>query len=209
MKTLPYPITIGGSTLPALAPAQKQKVRATIRFVCLTVIVLAFQLPAAAQNVFTDAGAGAIQVFLRKTFTNDNAGMVIGILDARGSRVFSAGKLGNGTDREVNGDTVFEIGSVTKVFTSLLALDMAQRGEVKLDDPVGRFLPARVRVPAYEGKHITLRNLATQIRDCPGMRTTSTRFSCAIRRSLRSRNSRRRATLTRRKICMRFSRATS
>lgn len=133
-----------------------------LRFVCFTLLMLVATLPAVAQKDFTDADAHAVQVFLRKTFTNDNAGMVIGILDQHGSRVFSAGKLDNGTDQEVNGDTVFEIGSVTKVFTSLLALDMARRGEVKLDDPVVKFLPARVKVPAYEGKEITLRNLATQ-----------------------------------------------
>ncbi len=162
MRTLSYFITIGGSTLRALAQAQKQKVRADIRFACLTLIVLASQLPAVAQSGFSDAEADAVQAFLWKTFTNDNAGMVIGILDARGSRVFSAGKLDNGTDQQVNGDTVFEVGSVTKVFTSLLALDMARRGEVKLDDPVAKHLPERVKVPTYEGKEITLRNLATQ-----------------------------------------------
>ena len=88
--------------------------------------------------------------------------MVIGLCDRNGSRVFSAGKLDNGSDREVDGDTVFELGSVTKVFTALLALDAARRGEVKLDDPVSRYLTPSVKVPAYEGKEITLRNLAVQ-----------------------------------------------
>ncbi|MCI0541435.1 MAG: serine hydrolase [Verrucomicrobiales bacterium] len=162
MKTLTYFITIGRLMLRALVQAQEQEVRADIRSVCLTLLVLAAPLPAAAQSGFSGADADAVQAFLRKTFTNGNSGMVIGILDARGSRVFSAGKLDNGTDEEVNGDTVFEIGSVTKVFTSLLTLDMARRGEVKLDDPVAKYLPERVKVPAYEGKEITLHNLATQ-----------------------------------------------
>ena len=49
-----------------------------------------------------------------------------------------------------------------KVFTSLLALEMDRRGEMKLDDPVAKYLPERVKVPAYDGREIALRNLATQ-----------------------------------------------
>jgi hypothetical protein len=33
--------------------------------------------------------------------------MVIGLVDEKGTKVFSAGKLDNGTDGTVNGDTVF------------------------------------------------------------------------------------------------------
>jgi CubicO group peptidase (beta-lactamase class C family) len=88
--------------------------------------------------------------------------MVVGIVDEHGSRVYSAGKLDNGTERMVDGDTVFEIGSVTKTFTALLVLDMAERGEVKLDDPVSNYLPDGVKVPTHGGKEITLFNLAAQ-----------------------------------------------
>src|SRR5262249_13225918 len=90
------------------------------------------------------------------------AGMVIGVLDNRGSKVFSAGKRDNGTEQDANGDTIFEIGSVTKVFTWLLALDMDRRGEIKLDDPVAKYLPDHVKVPAYKGKEITFSNLDAQ-----------------------------------------------
>jgi CubicO group peptidase (beta-lactamase class C family) len=131
------------------------------RLVCFSWLVLAAPSPAA-QAVFTDADADGIRMFLGRTFTNGHAGMVIGIVDQGGSRVFGAGKLDDGTDREVTGDTVFEIGSVTKVFTSLLVLEMDRRGEVKLDDPVAKYLPGRVKVPSYAGKEITLRNLAVQ-----------------------------------------------
>ena len=110
----------------------------TIRFVCFTILLLATQFLAAAHNGFTDAEAEAIQAFLRENFGNTNAGMVIGLVDERGRRVFAAGKLDNGTRQEVNGQTVFEIGSVTKTFTTLLLVDMVERGEMKLDDPVGK-----------------------------------------------------------------------
>jgi Beta-lactamase len=44
--------------------------------------------------------------------------------------------LEKGEMRPLNGDTIFEIGSETKVFTSLLLADMVRRGEVALGDPV-------------------------------------------------------------------------
>jgi CubicO group peptidase (beta-lactamase class C family) len=131
-------------------------------FVCPAAIGLIFQIAAVAQDVFTDFEADEIQVFLRDNFTKGNAGMVIGLLDKDGSKIFGAGKLDNGTDQEVDGDTIFEIGSATKVFTSLLALDMDRRGEIKLDDPVARHLPDRVKIPDYDGRQISFRHLAAQ-----------------------------------------------
>lgn len=88
--------------------------------------------------------------------------MVIGVIDEHGSQVFAAGKLDNGTDQEVNGDTLFEIGSITKTFTVLLLEDMVNRSEMKLDDPVEKYLPESVKVPSRGGKKITLLNLAAQ-----------------------------------------------
>ena len=137
----------------------------TIRFVCFTILLLATQFLAAAPSAFTDAEADAIQAFLRENLTN--AGMVIGLVDERSSRVLAAGKLDNGTLQDVNGDTVFEIGSVTKTFTTLLLQDMVERDEVKLDDPVAKYLPESVKVPARDGKQITLLNLATHTAGLP------------------------------------------
>src|SRR6266404_881137 len=96
----------------------------TIRFACFIMLLLANQILDAAQNGFSDADADAIQAFLRANFGNTNVGMVIGLVDERGSRVLAAGKLDNGTSQEVNGDTVFEIGSATKTFTTLVLQDM-------------------------------------------------------------------------------------
>ena len=101
-----------------------------------------------------------------------SVGLVVGIVDEHGPRVVSTGKLDNGTDREVDGNTLFEIGSITKLFTALLLQDMIERGEMKLDDPVQTYLPAAVKVPTWQGKPITLLHLATHTsglpRDCEG-----------------------------------------
>jgi serine-type D-Ala-D-Ala carboxypeptidase/endopeptidase len=87
-------------------------------------------------------------------------GIVVGVIDADGRQIVSYGKMSRGSDREPDGDTAFEIGSITKVFTSVLLADMAGRGELALDDPVAEFLPESVQVPGTEGRPITLRDLA-------------------------------------------------
>jgi len=109
-----------------------------------------------------DDYAASLQTFLHDNFDHKNAGMVIGLIDAQGSRLLVAGKLDNGTDKPVDGDTLFEIGSTTKTFTALLLMDMVERGEMKLDDPVAMYLPESVKVPGRNGRTITLLNLAAQ-----------------------------------------------
>jgi CubicO group peptidase (beta-lactamase class C family) len=108
-----------------------------------------------------------IQTMLEDNIGGERVGLVVGIVDERGPRVISYGKLDNGTDREADGDTIFEIGSVTKVFTALLLQDMVERGEMKLDDPVQKYLPATIKMPTYHGKQITLLHLATHTSALP------------------------------------------
>ena len=94
---------------------------------------------------------------------------MVGIVDENGSSIVSCGKMDNGTDQEVNGDTLFEIGSVTKTFTGLLLQDMVERGQMKLDDPVAKYLPTTVKMPTRNGKEITLLQLATHTSGLPCM----------------------------------------
>lgn len=126
------------------------------------VLALLFTSNLSAQSDFLDASADPIEAFLQRHFADSNSGMVIGLVDEDGTRVFSGGKPDNGTDQSANEHTVFEMGSITKVFTSLLLLDAAQRGEVNLDDPVEKYLPEWLTVPTYRGTKITLLNLAVQ-----------------------------------------------
>ena len=124
-------------------------------------LLLAARLVPAAQSQFTTAEGDSIKACLRDNFRETNACMVIGLVDERGEKIFTARKLDNGTDREVNGDTLFFIGSVSKTFTALLLQDSVERGEMKLDDPVAKYLPQSVNMPSRGGKQITLLHLAT------------------------------------------------
>ena len=94
-------------------------------------------------------------------------GIVVGVIEPNGRRVVAYGNLANGDPRTVDGDTIFEIGSVTKVFTSLLLADMVNRKEVALDDPAAKYLPENVRMPERNGKSITLLDLSTHTSGLP------------------------------------------
>jgi len=96
-------------------------------------------------------------------------GIVVGVVDANGRQIVSHGRMIRDGDRQPDGDALFEIGSITKVFTSVLLADMVERGELALDDPVADFLPESVRVPGSEGRAITLRDLATHRSGLPRM----------------------------------------
>lgn len=99
---------------------------------------------------------------------NRGIGIVVGVIDANGRRIVGYGSQSRGGAR-VDGDTVYEIGSMSKVFTSLVLMDMTRRGEVALTDPVSKYLTADVKVPERNGRKITLADLSTQSSGLPRM----------------------------------------
>jgi serine-type D-Ala-D-Ala carboxypeptidase/endopeptidase len=100
-----------------------------------------------------------------------SVGIVVGVIGPDGRRIIAYGHPNKGDPRPVDGNTVFEIGSMTKVFTSLLLADMVQRGEVALDDPVAKYLPASVKMPQRNGRQITLVDLSTHTSGLPPLPT--------------------------------------
>jgi CubicO group peptidase (beta-lactamase class C family) len=94
-------------------------------------------------------------------------GIVVGISSPQGRQIVSYGTLSRHDRRKVDGTTVFEIASLTKVFTSLVLADMAARKQVSLDAPVNTCLPGGVAVPQHGGKRITFVDLATHSSGLP------------------------------------------
>jgi serine-type D-Ala-D-Ala carboxypeptidase/endopeptidase len=64
-------------------------------------------------------------------------------------------------------NSIFEIGSITKGFTGLLLADMVRKGEVSLDDPASKYSRPGAKLPTFEGREITLRDLVTQTSGLP------------------------------------------
>ena len=114
------------------------------------------------QPLPSDSTVRALLASRVRTFPDSGkhgTGIVIGLLDATGRRRIIA--LG------VDSNAVFEIGSITKTFTATILADMVARGEVRLDDPVAKYLPDSAHVPSRNGKQITLVDLAIQSSGLP------------------------------------------
>jgi serine-type D-Ala-D-Ala carboxypeptidase/endopeptidase len=126
----------------------------------LLVAVLAAPAQAEDWNAVVDKPAGAV-VKDRKYAT-----VVVGVLDGDREQVFAFGEWdGKAPDR----DSVYEIGSVTKVFTGTLLADRVKAGVVKLDDPVQKHLPDGWTMPRRDDRDITLLHLATHTSGLPRM----------------------------------------
>jgi len=93
-------------------------------------------------------------------------GFVVGILKDGETHVFPYGETVRGSGVAPGADTLYEIGSITKVFTGVLLADAAERGLVGLDDPVQDHLPASVSLPV-KGTPITLAHLAEHTSGLP------------------------------------------
>ena len=126
-------------------------------------LALVASTPVAAQRHFPSDEA--VREIARQAGTvSGKVGIVVGVLEADGSRrVVTVG------DAPYDGRTLFEIGSITKVFTGILLAEMVERGEVRLEQPVAELLPGDVVVPSRNGRQIRLVDLSTHSSGLPRM----------------------------------------
>ncbi len=106
-------------------------------------------------------------------------GVAIGVLKDGEHHTFGFGRTAGPGSSAPDGDTVYEIGSITKVFTGVLLADAVVRGDARLDQPATELLPegVRLRRKRYwvpwnkEAPPITLQHLSTHSSGLPRLPT--------------------------------------
>jgi serine-type D-Ala-D-Ala carboxypeptidase/endopeptidase len=102
-------------------------------------------------------------------------GIVVGVIDDSGDspterlrqRIIAYGHQDQTNSYPVDENTLFEIGSITKVFTTLVLANLVEQGALKLDDRISTLLPDIVKAPTRNGQEISLLNLATHTSGLP------------------------------------------
>ncbi|MBI4785324.1 MAG: beta-lactamase family protein [Oscillatoriophycideae cyanobacterium NC_groundwater_1537_Pr4_S-0.65um_50_18] len=104
-----------------------------------------------------------------------SVGIVKGVIDDSGDsptemlcqRIIAYGHRDQTDSCPVDGNTLFEIGSTTKVFTTLVLANLVEQGNHQLDDRISTLLPDDVKVPTRNGQEISLLNLAAHTSGLP------------------------------------------
>lgn len=146
--------------------------RALLTFALATIsLAIATQGAAMAQTPAFPDNPALLDILKSRVEDGRATGLVLGVMDADGAtRVVAYGDPGAGA-QPLGPDSVFEIGSVTKVFTTTLLADMVQKGEVSLDVPAQTYAPPGMTLPTRNGKAITLAHLAEQNSGLPRLPT--------------------------------------
>ena len=93
--------------------------------------------------------------------------IVTGTVSPANIDISSYGNLSKSNHTKVNGDTLFDIASISNTFATLLYAEMIGKGEINPNDMLDKDLPSNVTIPEFNGQKITLEQLATHTSGLP------------------------------------------
>jgi serine-type D-Ala-D-Ala carboxypeptidase/endopeptidase len=93
-------------------------------------------------------------------------GISIGVVNQNDCKVFNYGYSNLDSKEPVNADTIFEIGSITKVFTAIISILKEQEEKINLEDPINKYFSDTIKVPMKTRK-IRLIDLMTHTSGLP------------------------------------------
>lgn len=96
-------------------------------------------------------------------------GMAVAVIENGTPRFIAHGQFGIDDPRPVDEHTLFEAGSITKVFTNLLLAQLVLAGKIDLDAPIAQYLPDGTVLPTQGDRAITAFDLATHTSGLPRM----------------------------------------
>jgi serine-type D-Ala-D-Ala carboxypeptidase/endopeptidase len=137
---------------------------------CLWLAALLTPMAAAAKASHVPPTDTRVKEILTQRIDIDRQAVGLAAIIVEGDQVSISthGAIGLEKATPITADTLFEVGSITKTFTALLLADMVIKGEVKLDDPVEKWLPGwsksglrGLKLRDHAGAPIRLVDLAT------------------------------------------------
>lgn len=109
----------------------------------------------------------AARAYIQKANT---VGLSIGVIKNGVLNIYNYGETIKDNKKLPTGNTLFEIGSITKTFTATLLAWYANEGKIKLSDPITKYLPDSVAANP-QLKKVTLLNLSNHTSGLPSLPT--------------------------------------
>lgn len=121
----------------------------------LTFLIFTISFSAFAQNKKLEKSIN--KFLLMEADPTVNAGISVGVIDHNYQNTFSAGELLRDSSTSPDENTIFELGSCTKVFTATLIAILKEEGKLQYDDDISKYLDKLY----FENKDITILDLLT------------------------------------------------
>jgi CubicO group peptidase (beta-lactamase class C family) len=110
----------------------------------------------------TDAWFGDLQAFVAAEAVRLGVpGAAVGVLHSEAELTAGFGVTSVDHPLPVDGDTLFQIGSITKTYTATAVLRLVDEGRLDLDDPVRAYLPGLKLADEAAAQALTVRHLLT------------------------------------------------
>ncbi|TQD36947.1 serine hydrolase domain-containing protein [Haloflavibacter putidus] len=114
------------------------------------------------QFTFAQSRAAQIDAISKEIFTkNPQVAISIGFIDKGKEYFFNYGKINRQSNLEVNKNTIYEIGSITKLLTANLIAQAQQEGKLNVNDLIGKYLPTEYNLPKEIRNKIKISDLAS------------------------------------------------
>ncbi|MDG1997208.1 MAG: serine hydrolase, partial [Emcibacteraceae bacterium] len=95
--------------------------------------------------------------------------IIIATIDEDATNIYVFGEMIKGSNNKPNIDTFFEMSSISKTFLGSLVGILVERGQIKLSDPINKYLPKDVKISSVDDNEITILNLITHFSGLPYM----------------------------------------
>ncbi|MFO7825864.1 MAG: serine hydrolase [Cyclobacterium sp.] len=143
--------------------------RLGITLTVLLVSLISLQCQPKKNNKSLDTLPPAVLETIEKRIADGiTPGMAIALIDSSGTTFHHFGKTA-ADGSPVDDHTIFEIGSISKVFTGTMLAQQVLDGDIKLEDEVNRFLPEGVTAATKGAAEITIGHLADHTSGFPRM----------------------------------------
>lgn len=128
---------------------------------------------AAPEPALTEAQRATLDAYLEATRASHGWPSLAVAIVQGDTRVYAKGfgaRDGAGEGPPIDGETVFRIGSVTKVVTGVAVLKLRDEGELRLDDAVETYVPElSTFLTGPSGTKVTIRHLVTHTSGIPSV----------------------------------------